>query len=508
MEDLTKHFLPIPTITITALLLITILFKLKLQQVNKSTTPPSPPYNLPFIGHLPYLLLTQDMPHLTFAKLARSLGPIFRLQMGRVPTVVVSSAHFAQLILKAHDHVFSNRPPLLAAQILSFGCSDVTFSPYGPYWRHSRKICVSELLSVRRVSAFHRIRLDEVSRLVSSLSTRSGSEVDLSRKLFELSNDVLCRVAFGRRFNEQDGLVRGGLVKVLTETQALLAGFCVGDFFPGWEWVNVVSGMKRRLLGNLEELRKVCDVIIDEHLRKESDSGDEDFVDVLLRVQKREDLDLKITDDNLKALILDMFVAGTDTTAATLEWIMTELVRHPTVLARAQEEVHAVVSTAGCVSLSHLQTLHYMKCVIKETMRLHPPVPLLVPRESMDDCTLDGYFIPKKTRILINSYAIGRNPESWVNALEFDPCRFLGTDIEVKDRDFRFLPFGGGRRGCPGYAFGLATVELTLANLLYHFNWALPSNASADSVDLDEIFGLATKKKNPLILVPTVSCST
>ncbi|CAM8916054.1 unnamed protein product [Rhodiola kirilowii] len=503
METLTKLCNPL-TITIIILLITTLLIRtlLKLVRSTKSTPlPPSPPHNLPIVGHLPYIL-TQPMPHYTFTKLAQTLGPIFRLQLGRVNTVIVSSAHYAQLILKANDHVFSDRPQLLAARILSFGCSDVTFSSYGPYWRQARKICVNELLSARRVSAFHRVRVDEVNRLVENLISRSGTEVNLSEKLFELSNDVLCRVAFGRRFSEGEGS-RSDLVGVLTETQALLAGFCAGDFFPGWEWVNVVSGMKRRLLKNLEELRKVCDEIIAEHLNSGSGYGDEDFVDVLIRVQKREDLQVEITDDNLKALVLDMFVAGTDTTAATLEWIMTELVRHPAVLTRAQEEVRGVVSSGEQVSINHLQTLDYMKCIIKETMRLHPPAPLLVPRESMEDCTLDGYFIPKKTRILINAYAIGRNLESWTNPLEFDPCRFLDTNVEVKDQDFRFLPFGGGRRGCPGYAFGLATVELALANLLYHFSWTLPNNVSIDAVDLDEIFGLATRKKNPLILVPT-----
>lgn len=146
-----------------------------------------------------------------------------------------------------------------------------------------------------------------------------------------------------------------------------------------------------------------------------------------------------------------------------------------------------------------------MKAVVKETMRLHPPVPLLVPRESMEDCTLDGYKIPAKTRVLINTYAIGRDHKSWENPLEFNPDRFKDHTMDAKDQDFKFLPFEGGRRGCPGYNFGLATVELVLALLLYHFDWALPEGAGADDVDLDEIFGLATRKMIPLILVPVAN---
>nr|POE97589.1 cytochrome p450 71a1 [Quercus suber] len=273
------------------------------------------------------------MPHHSLAQLAQKLGPIIHLQLGRVPTIVVSSAYLAKLVLKTHDHVFASRPNLLSAQYLSFNCSDVTFSPYGPYWRQARKICVTELLSSKRVSSYQLVRDEEVNRLLGSLSAQSGSELDLGKMFFALANDVLCRVAFGKRFKEESGEDEGQkrhLVGVLTETQALFAGFCLGDFFPGWDWVDSLSGYTKRLSKNLEDLRAVCEEIIEQHVKEQGVSnGKEDFVDVLLRVQQREDLEVPITDDNLKALVLDMFVAGTDTSSATLEWTMTELARHP-----------------------------------------------------------------------------------------------------------------------------------------------------------------------------------
>lgn len=200
-----------------------------------------------------------------------------------------------------------------------------------------------------------------------------------------------------------------------------------------------------------------------------------------------------------------MFVAGTDTTSATLEWTMTELARHPSVLEKTQDEVRKIAGNKGKVEESDLQHLHYMRAVIKETMRLHPPVPLLVPRESMEKCTLDDYEIPAKTRILINTYAIGRDPESWTSPLEYNPERFMDKDIDFRGQDFRFLPFGGGRRGCPGYSLGLATIELSLARLLYHFDWKLPPGIAVQDVDLSEIFGLATRKRVALKLVPTIN---
>ncbi|KAL3511394.1 hypothetical protein ACH5RR_030797 [Cinchona calisaya] len=477
------------------------------------TLPPSPS-KLPIIGHLHLL---RDMPHVDMAQLAEKLGPIIYLQLGQVPTVVISSAKLAELVLKTHDHIMANRPQLIAAQYLSFGCSDVTFSPYGPYWRQARKVCVTELLNSKRVNSFQLVRDEEVNRTLRTVSgsAHANSEIDVSELFFKLANDILCRVAFGKRFMDEaghEGGKRNELVRVLTETQALLAGFCIGDFFPSWKWVNSVSGMKRRLMNNLKDLRMVCDEIINEHLRKIEDTGSsgvasekEDFVDVLLRVQKQDDLEVPITDDNLKALVLDMFVAGTDTTSATLEWTMTELARHPNIMKRAQEEVRQIAASKGRVEETDLQHLHYLRAVIKETMRLHPPVPLLVPRESLAKCTIDKYDIPANTRVLINTYAIGRDADSWENPLEYNPERFVGKDgIDFKGQDFRFLPFGGGRRGCPGFSFGLASVEISLARLLYHFDWKLPQGVGADDVDLTEIFGLATRKRSALKLVPTM----
>ncbi|GMN49108.1 hypothetical protein TIFTF001_018269 [Ficus carica] len=176
------------------------------------------------------------------------------------------------------------------------------------------------------------------------------------------------------------------------EAQALFGGFCAGDFYPGWEYlVDRVSGFRRRLERSLEDMTNICDEIIKEHVDRSTDSREEDFVDVLFRAQRREDLEVPITDDNLKALVMvmllllnrhelpDMFVVETDTTSAVLEWTLTELVRHPEMMKKAQEEVRKIACSAGTVDKSHHRHFHYMKAVVKETMGLHPPVPLLVP---------------------------------------------------------------------------------------------------------------------------------
>ncbi|VAI11883.1 unnamed protein product [Triticum turgidum subsp. durum] len=209
----------------------------------------------------------------------------------------------------------------------------------------------------------------------------------------------------------------------------------------------------------LADLREVCDEIIEEHISGQRQripgDRDEDFVDVLLRAQKAADLKVPLTDDNLKSIVLDIFIAGTDTTFATIEWTMTELMRHPRILRKAQDEVRWVVGAKGQVEESDLVELHYMRAIIKETFRLHPVVPLLVPRESIVACTLGGYDIPGKTRIFINTFAMGRDPEIWEDPLEYWPERF---------------------------------------------EWALPEGVRAEDISVEESFGLATKKKEPLFV--------
>ncbi|XP_049934315.1 tryptamine 5-hydroxylase-like [Nymphaea colorata] len=437
------------------------------------------------------------MPHRSLEQLSKKYGDLMFLQLGQVPTIVL-----ARQVMKTHDHAFASRPALLSAQYLSYGCSNVTFSPYGPYWRQARKICVTELLDSRRIQSFQYIREEEIGRLVAligSLADRlgSGGAAYLKDAFFSLANNILCRVAFGKRFS------MGGLNEILTETQALFAEFCVADFFPSLPLLDAhVTGLTWRLKANQRDLDRICREIIDEHVDPgRPPPAHKDLVDVLLQVQREGNLDVPIGDDNIKALVLDMFVAGTETTSATLEWTMTELIRHPEVMRRTQHEIRSVSRKGGIITESDLADLAYMQAVIKETLRLHLPV--LVTRESIEPCELDGYIIPGKTRVLVNAYAIARDPRSWDDPETYRPEGFLEKPIDLKgSQDFEFLPFGGGRRGCPGYSFGLPTVELALARLLCHFDWSLADGVSLESLNLEEIFGLATRKKEPLVLIP------
>jgi cytochrome P450 len=268
---------------------------------------PAPPGRWPVIGHLHLL---SDMPHHAMADLARAMrAPLLRLQLGSVPAVVISKPDLARAALTTNDGALASRPHLLSGEFLAFGCTEVTTAPAGPYHRMVRRVVVSELLSARRVATYGNVRGKELRRLLARLTRDTSPEappVDLSECFLNLSNDVLCRIAFGRRFPHVKGDRLGA---VLAETQDLFAGFSVGDFFPELEPVaSTVTGLRRRLKSCLADLREVCDEIIEEHVSGKRvripGDRDEDFVDVLLRVQKSPDLEIPLTDDNLKALVL------------------------------------------------------------------------------------------------------------------------------------------------------------------------------------------------------------
>jgi cytochrome P450 len=195
-----------------------------------------------------------------------------------------------------------------------------------------------------------------------------------------------------------------------------------------------------------------------------------------------------------------MFAAGTDTTSTAMEWAITELITHPDSMRKLQDEIRAVVGVADhhVVTEDHLDKLLYLKAVVKETLRLHPPIPLLVPREPPNDAEILGYHVPARTRVVINAWAIGRDPASWDRAEEFVPERFLDSAVDYRGQDFGLIPFGAGRRGCPGVGFAVPTVEMALASLLYNFDLA---PAAGTSLDMREVNGLSVRLKSGLPLV-------
>ncbi|KAG4149432.1 hypothetical protein ERO13_D05G335000v2 [Gossypium hirsutum] len=334
------------------------------------------------------------------------------LQLGQISTVVVSSAEMAKDIMKTHDIVFANRPVLASAKILTYGCTDIAFTPYGNYWRNLRKICTSELLNATRVASFQSIREEEVLNLVETIKPNEGSAVNLSHKVFSLSYGITARAAFGKKCKDQEAFI-----SVVTEETKVNSSFFVSELFPSLKFLDTVLGLKHKVEKIHGEADMILGNIVNDHKEsrakgRSKDENKENLVDVLLRIQ--EDGEFPLTDNNVKAVILDIFSAGSETSAGAVEWALSEMIKNPRVMTKAQAEVRQVFQGKGNVDETGIHQLKYLKCVIKETLRLHPVIPLLIPRESMKNCVVNGFEIPAKTRVIVNAWAIGRDPNHWV----------------------------------------------------------------------------------------------
>ncbi|KAL6857097.1 hypothetical protein ACP4OV_018479 [Aristida adscensionis] len=467
---------------------------------------PSPP-RLPVIGHMH---LVGALPHVSLAALAAAHGPdLLLLRLGAVATVVASSPRAAEAVLRTHDHALASRPRSMVADVVIYGAADSCYSPYGDHFRRVRKLVAVHLLNSHKVQAYRPAREEEVRLVLRRLA--AGGVVDVSEAMNSFANDLICRAVSGKFFREEG---RNRLFRELIDTNAaLLGGFNLEDYFPRLAGIGVVSEL---ICARAKKVRRrwdqLLDKLIDDHaakaVRRGGDGGEDeekDFIDVLLSRQE----EYGLTRDHMKAILVDMFEAGTETSSLTLECAMAELMRKPHIMAKLQEEVRRNVPKGQeMVTEDDLANLTYLKAVIKETLRLHPAAPLMIPHFSMEACEImDGYTIPAGTRVIVNAWAIGRLSSHWDMAEEFMPERFMDgdpTSVDIKGKDFRYLPFGSGRRMCPGIHAAAATLEIMLANLVYRFDWELPAGMKKEDIDMTEVFGLTVHRKEKLLLVPKI----
>ncbi|KAE8648697.1 cytochrome P450 71B26 [Cucumis sativus] len=495
------------------LFLLTSLLLLKTKKLihsnNKKliTNPPPSPPKLPLLGHLHLL---GSHPHHSLCNLSRTYGPIMLLKLGSIPTVVISSATAARELFKHHDLASCSRPRLMGSARFSYNFQDLSLSPYGERWRELRKIFILELFSTKRVQSFHHIREEEVSLLINSISQQSlkfsSNPIDLGDKSYSLTANITTRIAFGKSFRGGE-LDNQNFQKVMRRTIDAIKGFSISDFFPSFGWiVDRISGVHGKLEKSFGEMDAFFQKVVDDRINmdKGTSGNEENIVDVLLRM-KRDGFQsdaLILTQDCIKAIIKDIFIAGVETGANTIVWAMAELIRKPRVMKKLQDQIRSYIKKEQ-VKETDLERLPYLKMVVKEVLRLHPPVPLLIPRETTSHFKLNGYDIHPKAHLHVNVWAIGRDPECWVNPEEFIPERFIENNIDYKGQNYELLPFGGGRRVCPGMNMGIFTVELTLANLLLCFDWKLGDGMKEEDVDMEEdFFGISVAKKSPLKLVP------
>ncbi|CAN6935567.1 unnamed protein product [Brassica oleracea] len=472
---------------------------------ESKTLPAIPgPSGLPIIGLL-LAFVNNALTHRILANIANSCKAkaLMAFSVGSTRFVITSEPGTAKEIL--NSSAFADRPVKESAYELLFHRA-MGFAPFGDYWRELRRISSTHLFSPKRISSFGESRRIIGENMVGEIKNAMASygEVHIKRILhFGSLNNVMSCV-FGKTYDFNDGsIVNSKLEHLVSEGYELLGIFNWSDHFPGMRWLDL-QGVRRRCRSLVGKVNVFVGNIIEEHKSKrslrdnkeEEGTNDDDFVDVLLGMQGN----IKLSDSDMIAVLWEMIFRGTDTVAILLEWILARMILHPDIQAKAQAEIDAIEGEMGRqVSDSDLSKLPYIRAIVKETLRMHPPGPLLSwARLSIHDTQIGTHFIPAGTTAMVNMWAITHDEKVWPEAHEYKPERFLGSqesdNFPIMGSDLRLAPFGAGRRVCPGKSMGIATVELWLAQLLGSFKWV-----PCGEVDLSETLKLSLEMKNSLV---------
>ncbi|KAK2985664.1 hypothetical protein RJ640_006927 [Escallonia rubra] len=474
----------------SCLLLLLLLSKFILRKTRPhKNLPPSPP-SYPIIGHLHLL---KEPVHQVLQQLSHKYGPIFALRFGARPVLVISSPTAVEECFTKYDIIFANRPRLHIGKHLNYNYTTIGSAPYGPHWRNLRRFSTLEIFSTTKLNTFLSIRQEETRSLVKNLfydSQQSFAKVEMKSRISELSFNIIMRIVAGKRYfgaevedNEEARVFRG----VIREIFALSGASNPGDFLPPLQWIDF-QGLEKSCIRLQEKCDKLFQGLIDER-RNNKEGKTKTMIDAMLALQDTEPENY--SDNIIKGNISTMLLAGTDTSAVTMEWALSLLVNHPKVLEKARAELDSYVGQDRLVDEPDLPKLHYLQSIINETLRLFPAAPLLVPHESSDDSTVGGFDVPRGTMLLVNAWAMHRDPAVWDDPTTFKPERFEGRE----NGGHNFVPFGMGRRQCPGAGLANRVVALALAAMIQCFDW---ERVSEELVDMSEGVGLTMPKALPL----------
>ncbi|KAL8124819.1 cytochrome P450 CYP82D47-like [Apium graveolens] len=466
----------------------------------------------PFIGHM-HLLGPNQLTHYTLGTMADKYGPAFSIKLGSHKVIVLSSWEMAKECFLTHDKNFIGKPIVLASKLLGYNLAMFAFAPYGSYWRRIRKIVSLELLSVRRIEMLKGLRVSEVQTSIKEVyklwiesgCDRDGVVVDMKKWFANITHNLIMGMVAGKRYyggsaNGKEGEVQK-FEKMVRKFGFLFGAFLFSDFIPFLKWLDS-KAHERDMKKAAQELDDFIQVWLEEHKQRRlvrgEEQGDEDFMDVMLTILKDAEIAGFDADTINKATSLNLILAGSDSTTVALIWAVSLLLNNRRILEKAQAELDTVVGKDRHVDESDIKNLVYLQAIVKETLRLYSPSPLIPFRAAIEDCTISpGYNITAGTRLMVNVWKIHRDERVWPEPNEFKPERFLTThkDIDLKGQNFEFIPFGSGRRACPGVALALQSVHLALASLLHSFDI---TNLSEEYVDMTESFGLTNFKATPL----------
>nr|BDB51508.1 cytochrome P450 [Scoparia dulcis] len=487
------------TILLGLLLSLTLVHGLQLLSTKSKKLPPGPT-PLPIIGSLHLL---GDKPHKSLTQLAKTHGSLMCVRLGLINTVVVSSAAMAKEVLQKQDLAFSTRtiPDALHAHD-QFKYS-VVWLPVSDRWRSLRKVLNSYIFSVNRLDANRHLRSRKVEELINYCrrNSQTGEAVDVGRAAFRTSLNLLSNTIFSMDlsdpYSDSGKEFRDLVWNIMVESGKPN----LVDFFPFLEKIDP-QGIRRRMTVHFGKMLRLFQDLIDERLHQKpgksrKDDACRDVIDVLLKTSAENPEEIDRT--HIEHMCLDLFVAGTDTTSSTVEWAMAEALKNPNTMKKAKAELEEVIGKGKLVDESDISCLPYLRSFVKGTLRIHPPAPFLIRRQAEQGVQVCGYDVPNDSQVLVNVWAIGRDAETWPNPLEFKPERFLDSEVDVKGRDFELIPFGAGRRICPGLPLAVRMVPVVLGSLLNCFDWKIENGKE---LDMEEKLGITLAKANPLRAVP------
>ncbi|GFP97922.1 geraniol 8-hydroxylase [Phtheirospermum japonicum] len=445
---------------------------------NKKLFPPGPK-GLPLIGSF---LTIGDRAHESLAKLAQTYGPLMTLRLGFVNVV-------------KHDTDFMGRPTPDAVTAENGYELTLTWLPPGPQWKKLRKICNTHILSAQTLDSLRDVRHRAMDDMIRRIQEASGA-IQIGGLAFATAVQLLSNSLFTTNMLDP----RSDAMKEL-EGKPNLA-----DFFPFLRPFDA-QGIRREIKLSYDRLHGLIDDMIDRRMKQRRNYGGSDrcgdILDILLDYTGDQGPQ-GLTHLDIKLLITDVFIGGTDTSSTTVEWVLAELLHYPTILSKLKRELSEKVIPGKPIQEQDIPRLAYLTAVIKETMRLHPVAPLLLPRRTEQDVVIQGYTIPKHTRVWVNFWSMTRDPTYWDEPARFVPERFLNSD-DVGFRgssDFSFVPFGAGRRVCPGLNLAVRMVSLIVATLVREFDWKLPDGMEPEDMDMTDKFGVTLRKAQPLSAIP------
>ncbi|XP_024991460.1 probable (S)-N-methylcoclaurine 3'-hydroxylase isozyme 2 [Cynara cardunculus var. scolymus] len=478
-------------------LLLTVFFLLLVKftfSKNLKNLPPTPP-TWSIIGNLHQI---GEKPHISITNLANEYGPLISLHLGSQLLVVASSPEAAMEILKTHDRIFSARLVPSAYRQSSILPYTLVWSDCNQTWRTLRAICRTEIFSVKAIEIHSRVREEKVSYMLDFLRSKEGEVLNIAEVVFTTSFNILSCIIFSKDLLDlkDEHHTRGGLKDSIEKVMEYGGKPDFSNFFPMFRILDL-QGIRKGSHKNIKRVFSFWKEIIKE---TRSQMGSSAWTSKQTKSLLDRLLEEGVSDNQINQLALELFIGGTDTTTSTVGWAIAELLRNKEALSKLEREVKKEINSDK-ITESQLSELPYLQACIKETLRLHPTTPFLLPHQAQETCEVMGYTIPKGAEIFVNIWAISRDPKIWDDPLSFRPERFLGSKVDFRGHNFEFTPFGAGRRMCPGLSLGLRSVELLLASLVHGLEWVLPDDDDPSKLDMDDKFGVTLQKEKPVKLI-------